>query len=444
MLAVGCSRSPKPAPFSTGVVGLGANTDRPGVAAGLLADASAGDALAAAVPRLRTEPVFSSPIAATRAGPLAVVAGLVVGKGIVRVMAMRDGHWIWAKDVVHGAQWAPDAELTLDGAGAGIVLVWRAGRAEKRPGTLFVLGPDGEIHGAPEDVGSAVCATEAGLAWVGPAHAGSMPIRTRAWAERSGRDALTIPAGRSPALVCGTRVVFVMGDGDDDVTVSALTPGTPSPDSPAVAIRESDFSDEEQEHEAYSVDDDLRVLRVGSSGTIAVRNLRPSGTLAPWHLVKRRLSSDDDVVAVDGDRAGTIIVFTRESEVDCAPSDGAAVRVQGLRVDETGDSETRIDLAPADCARIPGPIWIAQPSSAPPLVAWVERGPRSPSNGAPIHGLVYRDLDARGVRAGRVDLHADALVQAGCSDEGCLAAALERASDGDEARPMPISLVPYP
>src|SRR5579872_2054731 len=210
----------------------------------------------------RTAAVFSSPIAALHANHVTVVAGLVADEGVVRAMATRDGQRLWTVDVERGASWAADAQLNLEAAGDGVVVLWRGGRAQAHTGTAHWLGPAGELRGDSRDVGPAFCATSAGLAWTASETHGPTHVQAKAWSEPRARDMLTVPPGRAPALVCGDRVVFVLGDGDDDLTEASFAPGDVSASPPLAVIRDADFSEDELEHEAYAVHDDLEILRV--------------------------------------------------------------------------------------------------------------------------------------------------------------------------------------
>jgi hypothetical protein len=390
-----------------------------------------------------SEAVFSAPIAAVRAGGVQVVAGLVAAESVVRVIGSRGGHASWTADVLGKVAWAPDAEIKLSAAGDGVALVAR-GLGAKNDRSLVLLGPHGEQRGVPIDVGSAFCATTDGLAWVDPRPGGAVSVRARAWSEVEARDVVTIASERRPALVCGDHQVFVLGDGDDDLTVTAFVPGDPSAKHPIVAIRDADFhDDEEREHDTYTMGDDLGLLRVASSGSIAIREIHKAGDAAPWRRLKHSLSEDDDVVAVDGDATATLVVFTHETDDACPGVGSTAEGVHALRVDRVTGEESALDLARPDCDRSPGPFWIASAPGA-PVVAWVERATKLSPNAAAIRGLATRTLRATGVSSASLDIQADALVDGGCDDSGCFVAALVRQPGSDGMRSAPIVAVAYP
>jgi hypothetical protein len=390
--------------------------------------------------------VFSAPIAAARASHRDVVAGLVAPDGVVRVMGLVDGKAVWATDALTGVSWAPDAELHMQPTGeGGVALVWRGPHAGKVGRSLVVLGPSGEGRGNPTEIGSAFCATADGLAWIDPRTSGSTRVFGRRWAETSGHEAVTVPADRDPALVCGDHAVIVLGDGDDDLTATPFIPGVAAPGTRAIAIRDSDFGeDDEREHDAYTLADDLGIVRLGSSGAVALRELPHDGPPTSWRRLKQNIPPDDDVVAVDGDAEATLIVFTHDADDACPGIGSTAESVRALRVDRKTGIETLLDLAPADCDRSPGPFWIAATAPGGPTVAWVERTTKLTPKGPPIAGVALRTMTGAGVKPRHIDLQADAVIDAGCDDQGCSVAALLRPSGGDGMQPEGISVFTYP
>src|SRR5882672_107673 len=245
-----------------------------------------------------TDAVFSGPIAAARVGHTSVVAGLVAAQGVVRVVGFPDGQPPWAVTVLREVASTPAAELKLHPAAEGVALVWRGGMQGKSRTVLVALGSHGELRGDPTDVGTALCAASDGLAWVDPHPGGPARVRSRRWTEATARDVMVVPPERTPALVCGDHDVFVLSDGDDDVTSSAFGPGDETAAPPLVAIRNADFGDaEEREHDAYTMGDDMGVVRVGGTGAIAMREITRTGARTPWRKLRHALSADDDVVA---------------------------------------------------------------------------------------------------------------------------------------------------
>jgi len=116
----------------------------------------------------------------------------------------------------------------------------------------------------------------------------------------AGHEVITLSPDRSPTLVCGARSVFALADGDDDLTVDIFVPGSASARRPTLVIRNSDFADEEREHESFTVADDLEIARVGVGGSVATRTVMGDRDASPWRRLKHVLSDEDDLVAIDG------------------------------------------------------------------------------------------------------------------------------------------------
>lgn len=391
--------------------------------------------------------LFSAPIAGARSGGDSVVAGLLAAAGVVRVMGVSGGHPTWTADALTEVTWSPDAELLLQAAHGGFALVWRGLHAGKAGRTLVLIGPHGEPQGAPLDIGPAFCVTGVGVAWLEPRGGGPSRVMARAFTEAAAHPVGAVPADRDPALVCGDHEVVVLGDGDDDLTLAPLTPGDPGMRAPVVAVRDADFGDdEEREHDAYTVGDDVGIVRVASSGAVALREFPRAGAPTPWRRLKHTIPADDDVVAVDGDADATIIVFTHDADDACPGVGSAAEAVRALRVGHEAGDETLLELAPADCQRSPGPFWIA-PTPLGQAVGWVERVAKSATGtaqAAPIAGASFRLLTAGASHGSRVEQASDALVDAGCDAKGCTLVALVRPPGGDGMQAESLRTLAYP
>jgi hypothetical protein len=431
----GCRSGPRTSPSPAHAIAPGA---------GLLAD---GEAAHNPFVPVQTDRAFSAPIAAARVGDDVVVAGLVQSAGVIRVMGFRRGRSTWRADAIRGVSWTPNAELTIQAAGDGLAVVFRSGLGTEGAGEFVLLGPQGEARGESVDVRAAVCTTSAGAAWVERRPRGAARVLARAWTETAPSSLLNLAPDRTATLACADRSVFVLADGDDDVTVAAFVPGDPVAEAPYVAIRNGDFADDERDHQAFTTGNGLEIVRVGEQGAVATRDIPALGGPSPWRKLKHSLSGDDDIVAIDGDGTSTLVVFTRDVEDACASAGSLAQRVKVLEIDRKTGAESVLDLASADCARSLGPFWIASaPSGAnATLVAWTERKRQADAKAAAISGLGYRRIDGGGQGAGRIDLDTDALVEAGCDRGLCLAAALIRESGDDGGmRPMAISVFAYP
>jgi hypothetical protein len=387
--------------------------------------------------------VFSAPIAALRIHHRLVVAGLVAAEGVVRVMALTEAEPAWAVDALHGVSWVGDADLKLQPAGDGVALVWHGIRGGKRSATLVLMGPNGEIRDEPVLVGAGWCTTAEGVAWLDPLSNGPVHVRSRGYDQADVHDVVTLAADRAPTLLCGDHDAFLLGEGDDDLTAVAFSPAEGSARPRVMAIRDRDFGDDdEREHEAFTVVDDLGIVRVGGTGTVHLRQVSREQA-SPWHRLKHTLSEDDDIVAVDGDARSTFLVFTREAANPCAGSESGALTVRAMRIDRQTGDESAVSLAPGSCESNPGPFWVDGAPGA-SIVAWPRRRARVAAGGAPIEGLVYRVFEGDLPREGHVDVEADALVEGGCDEAGCFGAALVRGGGNDGGRPEPIVALTYP
>ncbi len=382
---------------------------------------------------------------------MSVVAGLVATQHVVRVVGLRDGSASFSTDAIEGAKWSAGAELGVQRAADGVAVIWRDGLGATSAGTLVLLGPNGEVRGAPVEVGAAMCTTAEGLAWIEPRRGDSgrmVRVLERGLTESTSREILSLSSDRSPTLVCGVRSVFVLGDGDDDLTIDVFVPGS-SVRAPTLVLRDAAFADEEREHEAFAVGDDLELVRVGATGGIATRTIPGAGkddhSPSAWRRLKHVLSDDDDVVAVDGQGSRTLLVFTRDMDTACATPESGGQRIRAFAFDRPAGTDRLIELAPAGCQGQRGPFWIPAGLSEAqgPVVAWVERGSKG-ENAAAISGLAFRVVHPDAVQSGRVEVAADALVDGDCDDKGCYAAALLREPGSDGMSPGAIAVVTYP
>jgi hypothetical protein len=434
-LGFGCSRKP-PGDAPSGAID--AAVARPGPAA---------PEVPAAAPIGETPPVFSLPIAATRAAGETIVAGYVAAEGVVRAMALRDRRVMWTVDAVHGVTWGPDAELRIEPAGDGVAVSWRTGRGGSGavPGVLAAIGAHGEQKGVVDGVGGSVCATATGAVWIGGERHGPTRVHARPWAEGADaavRDVASVAADRAASLTCAAHGAFVMGDGDDDITAAWLVPGEGAAGAPVVVLRDAEFRDDERDHYAFSVGDDLVFVRVGESGEVAVRRVRPDTGPGPWRRWKHAIGSEDDVVEVDGDESGTVLVVAVQSGSPCASTGAPADRLQAVRLD-SADHESVTEIAPAECDRTPGPVWLGTAPEAGPVVLWGQAPATPKAAAAPVTGVAFRTVGAGPARSGELRLDAVEVVRAGCDAEGCFAAALRRAQtqSSDAMEPLAIEVV---
>jgi hypothetical protein len=419
------------------VVGCHPSRSQPG---GPVASGSA--APLAATPR-EAPARFSRPIAAahTSAGGT-FVAGLVVPRGTVALTALAaDGATRWSRDVIPGVTWSANATLNVLGTKTGAIVVWRGLRGGQDVTLAAKVDADGKVDGEPFAVGAAACATEAELAWIERGPKGSWVVKTQPFGGVASLQALTLPEDRDPSVLCGQHRVFAFADGEDDVMLSTWGPGARA--TPLRIIADTDFrGDEERGHEVYAVGDVLGVVRMGSAGSVATREVgadRPSA----WRRFGRKLTEKDDLTLVDADAHTALMAFSREAAAAGADAPGA-LSVEAFAWERDGAREASYTIAPPDGAVVRGPFWSGAVTGG-VVVAWAERPARVDAGGAPIVALAYRvvSVDALG-EPHRIDRPADELVDAGCDDTRCYAVALARAAGEDGGQPEVAQVLAYP
>jgi hypothetical protein len=145
---------------------------------------------------------------------------------------------------------------------------------------------------------------------------------------------------------------------------------------------------------------------------------------------------DDDVVAVDASARAIIVVYTEDVSESCGTglrAGGASgpvtvsTKVMALRVDRETYEETMLVLSSGMCGRETGPFF-TNATGGGVTVAWVERVSGAGKARAPIAGLAHVAVPAEGGLEpfARVDVAAEALVDAGCDEATCYAVALTR------------------
>ncbi len=391
---------------------------------------------------------FARPLAAAWVPSRGVmVAGFVPGRSAIALAQLSPAKRS-VVDVVPGVMEGTSGELRVFPEPDGAAVVYRgsvAGKAVTR--AAFV---DGLGQRTTTLASGVACATDTALAWVDRA-SGQPKVLSLAWKPASPSDAMSpvelmgLWAGRDPTLACGAQTVYALGEGEDDtaLTTSGAPPRT------RVVMRDRDFQDEEREHEAFVVGDTLRVLRVGQTGVMWVREL--GSELPPWRRLGKRLASGDDVVAVDGDVESTTVVTTREDPAGCDAQ--GATSVVALRVGTaaaataagTAPKEDALDVAGPDCEVERGPFWTEALSTA-FVIAWVERTTDRRQGQPGIVGLSYRTIGPGGAlgELRKVPRRAVEMVDAGCDKERCYAVALAPPGEGDGSQPEGLSVIAYP
>jgi hypothetical protein len=384
---------------------------------------------------------FSRPLAAIRApGSVTLIAGLVVPSSAIALTALgADGATRWTHDVITGVLWSANATLSVLPSKGGAIVVWRGLRGGQEVTVAVGVSLDGKMDGEPYPVGAAACVTDTDLAWVDHGPKGTWLVWTRAFGAATSVVDLTLPEDRDPAMLCGTRTVFALGAGDDDVTLSTV--GATPHATPLRVQKDADFrGDEERGHEVYAVGDALGIVRFGLSGSVATREV-VGRELAAWRRFGKKLALGDDLALVDADVRNAVLVYTHDP---AAGSDDGGSTVEAFVWERSGTREASQTIAPADASRVRGPFW----SGAVPggiVVGWAERGAHADAGHAPILGMAYRvvSVDAVG-DLHRLEQPADELVDAGCDDARCYAVALARAAGEDGGQPEVAAVLAYP
>jgi hypothetical protein len=422
-------------------------TGQPSPAASSSGAATGASTASAPPPPASATAVFSAPIGGARWGGSDVVTGLVAASKLVRAVGFSGAgaEPAWTTDAMTDVTWAPDSDLRAIPTAGGFALVWHGPRDGKSGRTLVRVDAHGGPLGGPQDVGSAYCVTDGGVAWIEARSSGASRVLARAWSEADAHPVTSIPADRDPALLCADHDVVALGGGDDDLSATVLTPGEAAARPPFTFVRDADFGDDdEREHYPYTVGDDLGIVRVGSSGALWLRRVPKGGAPTAWKRLKHTIPADDDVVAVDGDASSVVIVYTRDADDACPGVASTAESIRALRIDLGSWDEKAFDLAPATCERYPGPFWTTS-SAAGTIVAWVDRRAGAAAGAPPILGASFRVLSADGsVRSRSIEQPADALADMGCDARGCAVAALVRPPGGDGMEPEAIQVLAYP
>jgi hypothetical protein len=399
------------------------------------------------------EPVgLSAPIAAARVeGGDIVVAGLDVPAKAIRVQRLDANNDAVVADrtVLDALKWSSEADLKIAPAGKGVAITWRGLRAGRLVRQLVVLAPDLAPKGEAVEVTAASCVTQDAV-W----YTDGRKAFGRAWAAFGQTDGqatkLALPGEADVSLVCGAHRAWAVLDEDDGASFVALGDGGAARDAgsePKTRLfDEAAFGeDDARERGEFSVGEDLGIVRLATSGAVALREVR-AGVLGPVRKLKTVLPRDADVVAVDASSRAIAIVYTDDVVDACADAGGGATaRIAVLRVDRGGEGEETFELSPGTCGREVGPFFTGAVGDA-VSIAWVERIPVAGQARAPIAGLAYRTMPAQGAPGAlaRIDQPADALVDAGCDSARCYAVALARREGMDAMVPGVARVVRYP
>ena len=377
---------------------------------------------------------WSAPIAAAHAGGGEVlVAGLDVPSRAIRMRRVGANDAVVSeRAVLEDIKWSNDADLKVVASPNGAAVTWRGLRGGKLGRALVVVGPDLAPKGPPVEVSGPSCATREGIWFTDGKRAHARP-----WSGAA-LD-VDLPREKEPSIVCGATKAFALLEEDDGTSYMPLAKGAAS----VPLLREKEFGEDEQRERAeFTSGDDLGVVRVAVSGALAVREVK-DGVASALKRLRTSIPRDDDVVAVDASPKELVIVFTEDASDACGDK-GSSTRVKALRIDRAGGDEATLDLSAGMCGREVGPFFTGPVGDA-VSVAWVERVPALGQARAPIVALAHVLVPLAGTSASaqRLDVAADALVDAGCDAERCYAAALERTPGTDGMVPGPVRVLRY-
>jgi hypothetical protein len=253
-----------------------------------------------------------------------------------------------------------------------------------------------------------------------------------------------LPKEKEASLVCGVTRAWAFLEEDEGTSFLPLGAPDGGRASTVTLIRESDFGEDEQrERSEYTAGDDVGVVRLAASGALAFREVK-DGVVGTMKKARTRIPHDDDVVAVDASPKALVIVFTQDASSTC-PDGQASTKVSAVRIERGGSGEeTSLELSTGMCSREVGPFFTGAIGDG-VSVAWVERVPVAGKPKAPIVALAHAFVPATGPAqpVKRIEVAADALVDAGCDADRCYAAALERKPGTDGMVPGPIRVLRY-
>lgn len=382
---------------------------------------------------------LSAPIAGIHSSNGDVIgAALDVPARGIRVQRINEKDELVRERVVFSdLAWSPDAELKIAAAPDGVAVTWRGLRKGKLVRELVVLGADLAPKGEPTAVGNASCATRDGLWFID----GARTVQRR-W--NGVVSMFDVPRDKDTSLLCGVSRAYAVVD--DEIGTSLLPIGSSGATIPIFG--EKDFGDDEQrERSEYTVGDDVGFVRMGDSGSIAIREVVASA-VSPLRRLKTAIPKDDDVVAVDASTTTIVIVYSEDVSSSCPPSStgsdsAVSTHVSALRIDRRTLAEEMVELSPGLCGHEVGPFFTGALGDA-VSVSWVERTGGAHRPHAPIVGLAQALVAPAGApKRARIDQPSDALASAECDADRCYAVALARAPGDDGAVPGRLTVLRY-
>lgn len=400
---------------------------------------------------------FSAPIAAAHrpSGDVIAVGLDVAAKGL-RAVRIVNGKVAISRIILDDVAWSSEADIKLLPRVDGVAVVWRGKRNGALVREMIAIGERLEARSIPKPVGAAFCSTRDAFLHVSGG-------KVSAAYYLGGTSIAPLPGGAEAeaTIACGASRGFVLLEGDEETRAASfgesgqpdlmskldIEAGVARPIdrtlTPRTILRERDFGkDEARERADITIGDELAVVRLSAAGALAIRETK-NGEPGPLHKLRTTIRQEHDVVMVDASTAFVLVVFTEDAGEACPDKVGPWTKVKALRVDLATYDEKVVDLSDGACGRELGPFTIAHMGPA-LSVGWLERVPTQGRARAPIAGFSHAKVTLEAAsKAQRVDVAADALVDAGCNGSSCWSVALTRGPDNDVMKPGTLKVLRY-
>jgi hypothetical protein len=380
--------------------------------------------------------IFSSPIAAAHAkGGAVFFAGYVVARNAFTVTRIEKNNLVaWTVDAIPDVRWSADADVHVFAApDGGAYVVGRGIRNKKFVREIATITADGKLRAPAESMGGDACATLDGLASLREEN-GKSRATLRNFGGGAPHDLFSLRGEGEHEIVCAEHSVFAVTH-DDAVMLERA--GSP----PLQLLGEHDTSDDTEE---FTSGDTFGIVNVGA-GVLTSREVSAQSATA-WRALGK-LPEGAELVSGDADANDIYVLYTEDTKDNSCPGGGSPAKLTAVHAPRAGGDGHNHVLATLACDSDDGPFFTGFSHSSNLsnfVVAWPER--RGPNSGAPpISGLAYATLAADKVAdVKRIAVDADALVDAGCDEDACYAAALVRVSGTDGMVPGPARIVRYP
>ena len=340
----------------------------------------------------------------------------------------------WTIDAITEMKWSSDAEVHVFAAPDGGAYVAARGiRNKKFVREIAAIGADGKLRAPAENMSGDACVTADGVASLREEN-GKSRATLRAFTGGAPHDLFSLRGDGEHELVCAEHSVFAITH-DDAVTLERA--GAP----PLQILGEKDTSDDT---ENFTSGDDFGMVNVGANA-VSVREVNAQA-VTPWRSLGR-LPDGAELVSGDADKTDLYVLYTEDTKDNSCPGGGSPAKLTAMHAPRSsGDGHEHV-LATLACDSDEGPYFTGfshKGGVSNFVVAWPERR-GAKSSDAPISALTYVVLAGDKVSdVKRIAIDADALVDAGCDDDACYAAALLRVSGTDGMVPGPARILKYP